>query len=94
MEPSMSARGSVSADRSRGPERWLDGDRRGSASVPPSVPSSASGSKNSSFIGTPRLLSRRGSTREGRSIAEHAEFKGKGREDAAHSEVGSPEEEV
>ncbi|KLT41721.1 kinase-like protein [Cutaneotrichosporon oleaginosum] len=99
MEASASASGipreSVSVDRSRGGDRWLDRDRRGSASVPPSVPSSASGSKNSSFIGTPRLLSRRGSTREGRSIAGHAaaELKGKGREDV-QSEGGSPEEEV
>lgn len=37
---------------------------RSSFSVPPSAQSSASGSKSSSFIGTPRLLSRRGSARD------------------------------
>lgn len=37
---------------------------RCSVSVPPSAQSSASGSKASSFIGTPRLLSRRSSARD------------------------------
>lgn len=104
MATTSSNREAVSADRSRGGERWFsERDRRGSASVPPSVPSSASGSKNSSFIGTPRLLSRRGSTRDNASarpvavgtLSETA--KGKAREDpyAVQSDAGgSPEEEV
>ncbi|BEI88945.1 uncharacterized protein CcaverHIS019_0203070 [Cutaneotrichosporon cavernicola] len=89
------ARESAIVDRSRAGDRFLDHDRRMSASVPPSVPSSASASKNSSFIGTPtRLLSRRSSTREGHPIMGQAELKGRGREEGVHSEGGSPEEEV
>ncbi|GMK56998.1 hypothetical protein CspeluHIS016_0308380 [Cutaneotrichosporon spelunceum] len=87
-------REAVNTDRSRAANRLLEYDRRMSTSLPPSMPSSASASKNSSFIGTPRLMSRRSSAREGRPIMEYTEFKSRGMEEGAHSDGGSPGDEV